>query len=80
MRIVTGSENCNDAMSSFPSPFPIDNNRLIEILINAIEWGSNVSETVAYDLIRAIGITSDELETIGYDKQEFPLMHDAANE
>lgn len=67
-------------MNKLPSPFPIDNNRLTEMLINAIEWGSDVSETVTHDLIRAIGITSDELETIGYDKQEFPLMHGAANE
>ena len=52
--------------------------RIEELLINAFEWAINVSETATHDLIRATGITSDELEDIGYEKENFPDMHAAA--
>ena len=54
--------------------------RYEELLINAIEWAVNVSEQLTEDLIRAMGITSDELSAIGYDKDNFPAMHAWANE
>ena len=53
---------------------------LLILLINAIEWAVNVSEQLTEDLIRATGITSDELSAIGYDKDNFPAMHAWANE
>lgn len=46
-----------------------------ELLINALEWAVNVSEQATHDLIRATGITSEELSEIGYDKENFPQMH-----
>lgn len=55
-------------------------NRYETLLINAIEWAVNVSEQHTKDIIRAMGITSDELSAIGYDKDNFPAMHVWANE
>lgn len=54
--------------------------RLEELLINAIEHAVMVSEQYTHDLVKAIGITSDELDKIGYDKTNFPSMHAAAEE
>ena len=54
----------------------MDNNRTEELLINAIEWAINISEQTTHDIIRAIGITSDELDIIGYDKENFHDMHE----
>ncbi len=54
--------------------------RLEELLINAIEWAINVSEQATHDILRASGITSDELNAIGYDKDNFPKMHEWVNE
>ena len=45
-------------------------------LINAIEWAVNVGETATHDLLRAIAITSEDLEAIGYDRANFPKMHE----
>ena len=56
----------------------MNENRLTELLINAFEWAIEVSETTTNDLIRATGITSAELEEIGYEKDNFPSMHIAA--
>ena len=50
-------------------------NRYETLLINAIEWTVNVSEQHTKDIIRAMGITSDELSAIGYDEDNFPMMH-----
>ena len=55
-------------------------NRYETLLINAIEWTVNVSEQHTKDIIRAMGITSDELSAIGYDEDNFPAMHVWANE
>ena len=46
-----------------------------QMIIDAIEWAINVSEQIACDLIRGMGITSDELNFIGYDKNDFPALH-----
>ncbi len=51
-------------------------NRYENLVINAIEWAVNVSEQHTYDLIRAMGITSEELSTIGYDEDNFPKMYE----
>ena len=50
--------------------------RLEELLINTIEWAINVSEQITHDLLRASGIASEELTAIGYDKDNFPKMHE----
>lgn len=55
-------------------------NRYEDLLINALEWAINVSKQQTHDLIRAMGITSDELSSIGYDSANFPEMHAWANE
>ena len=51
------------------------NDRLEEMLITAIEHAVDVSEKYTCDLLRSIGITTEELEEIGYDKVNFPEMH-----
>lgn len=51
-----------------------------ELLINAIEWAIYVSEQVTHDLIRAMGITSDELSELGYDSINFAEMHEWTKE
>lgn len=51
-----------------------------ELLISAFEWAINVSEQATHDLIRATGITSEELSEIGYDKENFPQMHEWVEE
>ena len=55
------------------------NRRYEEMLINAIEHAINVSKTYTRDIIRAIGITPEELEEIGYDCVNFPELHAWAN-
>ena len=55
-------------------------NRYETLLINAIEWAVNISEQHTKDIIRAMGITSDELSAIGYDEDNFSVMHVWANE
>lgn len=45
----------------------VSSERLEELVINAIEWAIEVSEQTARDLIAGMGITSEELESIGYD-------------
>ena len=58
----------------------MDEERLQQLLINAIEWSIEVSEQQTHDQIRAMGITSEELEEIGYEKENFPQLHEWANE
>lgn len=53
----------------------MDKNRIEILLINAIEWAVNVSEQSTHDILRAIGITNDELTAIGYDEENYPKMH-----
>ena len=54
--------------------------RMEDLLIGAFEWAINVSEQATHDLIRATGITSSELTTLGYDKVNFPKMHEWVKE
>lgn len=58
----------------------MENSRAEELLVNAFEWAVNVSEQTTKDIIEATGITSEELETIGYDKDNFPDMHEWAKD
>ena len=53
----------------------MNNNRLEELLINVFEWAINVSEQLSLDMVKASGITSDELNDIGYEKENFPSLH-----
>lgn len=53
----------------------MNNTRLKQILINTIEWAIEVSEDTTHDLLHGMGITSEELEEIGYKKEVFPIMH-----
>lgn len=57
----------------------VSRKRLEEITINAIEWAIEVGEQTTYDLILGMGITSDELDAIGYDKENFGSLHDAVD-
>lgn len=58
----------------------ISNDRLLNMLINAFDWAFEVSEDAVHDLIRATGITSEELEDIGYERESFESMHQAVEE
>lgn len=49
--------------------------RLKEMLIAALGHAIEVSEQATADLIRAIGITDEELDELGYDEKNFPAMH-----
>ena len=42
----------------------MNNNRLEELLINIFEWAINVSEQLSLDMVKASGITSDELRRL----------------
>ena len=53
----------------------MNNNRLEELLINVFEWAINVSEQLSLDMVKASGITSDELNDIGYEKENFPSLY-----
>lgn len=55
----------------------ISSERLEELVIQALEWSIECSEQITHDLIGGMSITSDELELIGYDKENFPSMHKA---
>ena len=58
----------------------ISADRLESLLISAFDWASEISDTAIHDIIRATGITSVELEAIGYEEENFPELHEAANE
>ena len=53
----------------------MNNNRFEELLINVFEWAINVSEQLSLDMVKASGITSDELSDIGYEKENFPSLY-----
>ncbi len=57
----------------------ITNERMEELLLNALEWAIEKDEETTTELIQHMGITSDELEAIGYERENFEIMHDAAN-
>lgn len=48
----------------------ISNERLYNLIENALNWASEVSEQTAEDLIKAMEITSDELCIFGFEKEE----------
>ena len=50
--------------------------RMESMLIKSFELAINTSEEATKALIRATGITSDELTLIGYDEDNFPKMHE----
>ena len=54
----------------------MDDKRLEELVINALEWAIEVSEQTTRDLIVSMGITPEELDAIGYDKENFAPMHE----
>ena len=56
----------------------MNKNRLEELLIQAFEWTVDCSEQMTTDLVAATGITCEELNEIGYDKDNFPKMHEYA--
>ena len=49
----------------------ISSSRAVELIINAIEWAIEVSEDTTRDVLRAMGITEQELKQIGYDGEDF---------
>ena len=55
----------------------VSSQRLEEIVTNALEWAIEVDEQIANDLVRGMGITSDELDAIGYDVDNFSSLHRA---
>lgn len=52
--------------------------RIEELLINAFEGAINDSTRATIDLINVTGITSEELEELGYEKENFPDLHEMA--
>ena len=52
--------------------------RTEELLINAFEGAINDSTRATIDLINVTGITSEELEELGYEKENFPDLHEMA--
>lgn len=56
------------------------NNRMEELLINAIEWAIDCGGSHTHDLLRSMGITSKELEKIGYEKDNFHELHEWVTE
>lgn len=72
--VISDTIKIDDEIISTKEEDSVD--RQEELLINAFEWAINVSEQVTHDLIRATGITSDELSAIGYDKKNFPKLHE----
>ena len=53
----------------------MDEARLMHLVLNAIEWAIEVSDDTTHDLLRGMGVTSDELEELGYEKENFTEMH-----
>ena len=47
----------------------------MHLVHNAIEWAIEVSDDTTHDLLRGMGVTSDELEELGYEKENFTEMH-----
>ena len=72
--VIADTIKLNDEVISTKESTSVED-RKEELLINAFEWAINVSEQATHDLIRATGITSEELSEIGYDKENFPQMH-----
>ena len=80
MNVIHNENGCFEDMQVQPLDYVLTNSRLKELLINAIEWSMDVSEQHTHDLLRATGITSHELEIIGYDKENFENIHRFVNE
>lgn len=53
----------------------ISNERMEELIINALEWAITCGEQTTHDLIHGMSITSEELDNIGYEKENFSRMH-----
>ena len=45
------------------------------LLIDVIGWANDVSGQVAHDMLHGMGITSEELDALGYDEINFPNLH-----
>lgn len=72
-----------ELMNSMMAQYEMATNKAVryeDCLINAIEHAIDVSTQYTHDLLRAMGITSEELEDIGYDRENFPKMHEWVNE
>lgn len=80
MDVIHNENTCFQDTQVQPLNHVLTNNRLKELLINAIEWSIEVSEQHTHDLLRATRITSHELEIIGYDKENFENIHEFVNE
>ena len=53
----------------------LDINRAERLILDAIEWAIDVSEQTTHDLLRGMGITSEELEILGYEEESFPDLY-----
>lgn len=51
-----------------------------ELLVNALVYVDAVSRQYSYDFVKATGITSPELEALGFEREYYPLMHKACKE
>ena len=51
--------------------------RLLDLCNNTIVWADEHSRDLASDLIKGMGITSDELLELGFDKKNFSYLHEA---
>lgn len=56
----------------------MEKERIEELLVKAFEHSIEVSKQATHNLINATKITSNELEEIGYEKENFPEMHEWA--
>lgn len=49
------------------------------MLQKAINWAEESSEQILYDMLRAMDITSGQLDALGYNREMYPTMHNAVS-
>ncbi len=53
----------------------MDSARLAQLLESALDWTSQVSDQALIDVVRHIEIEEEELEYLGFDREEYPFLY-----
>ncbi len=61
--------------TSAASPEALDRGICEMLLTNVIAWADEVSGQVAHDMLHGMGISPEQLDALGFDKNNFPKLH-----
>ena len=69
-------KSCKRNTSHTLPPATTTYDRLETLLVNILEYTVNVCPNILPDLIRVSTMSSDELTRLGYEKGDFPILHE----